>query len=107
MSDLKEEFELCFRKTTELYIDVKNFADNIGSTELIPKRITRKEILYTFYLTINAYFTECDEDEILLHGIIVLRDNIFETALPIFNKIYPKMELYLKNEKNVIIDVNK
>lgn len=105
MSDLKDEFGFCFRKTTELYIDIKNFVDNIGSTNLIPKSITKQEILYTFYLTINACFTECNEDEILLHDTILYRDKIFETAMPIFNMIYPKMESYLTNEKNVIVNI--
>ena len=104
MEDLTKEFNYIFTQTVEFYIDRKNYIENIGRTEVIPKSITKEEIKRAYYASIYALIITLQSNELFINGVVILSDSVEQTASQVFdNKLYPLMESYLINTKGISV----
>lgn len=97
MKDLTKEFNYIFTQTVEFYVDRKNYLENIGHVEVVPKRITKDEIKRAYFASIFALIIELQCDELRINNVVILCDSVEQSATKPFNDIsYPYMEAYLR-----------
>lgn len=103
MENLTNEFNYIFKQTVDFYIDRKNYIENIGHVEVVPKRITKDEIKRAYFASIYAFIIELQCNELFIHNVVVLSDSVEQTATKLFNdELYPYMEAYL-NTKGIAV----
>lgn len=98
MEDLTNVFNYIFGHTVQFYIERKNYLENIGNVEIVPKNITKQEIHRAYLSSLYAIIVELQQDELLINEKVVLSDDVEQTSKELFKNIYPQIESALISE---------
>ena len=99
MENLTNAFNYIFRQTVIFYVDRKNYLENFGSVELVPKSVTKSEIYRAYLASLYAIILELQQNELLIYDIVILSDDVEQTSRNLFEKtVYPLIESYLREQ---------
>lgn len=105
VNNLTNVFDYIFTQTVNFYIERKNYLENIGMLECVPKNITKQEIHRAYLSSLYSIILELQQNELYIYDAVVLSDEVNNTSLQLFeNKIYPQIESSLINKGVKVIN---
>ena len=107
VENLTNVFNYIFKQTLEFYVERKNYLENIGRVEVVPKCITKNEIYRAFLASLYVIIMELQQNELHIYDVVVLSDDVEQTSLDLFEKtVYPQMKSALNEQRILVVDSN-